>query len=50
MAYRVLIEFSVSEDRKKEIYPYTTYPVTVDIDRMEDGTLKIAEIEVPEEE
>ena len=50
MAYRVLVEFSVSEDRKKEIYPYTTYPVTVDIDRMEDGTLKVAEIEVPEEE
>jgi len=34
MAYRVLVEFSVSEDQKKEIYPYTTYPVTVDIDRM----------------
>jgi len=49
MAYRVLVEFSVSEDQKKEIYPYTTYPVTVDIDRMEDGTLKVAEIEVPEE-
>ena len=50
MAYRVLVEFSVSEDQKNEIYPYTTYPVTVDIDRMEDGTLKVAEIEVPEEE
>ncbi|MBP8708389.1 MAG: hypothetical protein KBH94_06705 [Caldisericia bacterium] len=48
MAYRVLVEFSVREDRKKEIYPNTTYPVTVDIDRMEDGTLKVTELEVPE--
>jgi len=49
-AYRVLIEFSVRDDKKKEIYPYGTYPVTLDIDQIDNGLLRISEIEIPEEE
>jgi hypothetical protein len=48
-AYRVLVEFSVSKDKEKLIYPYITYPVTIDIDVEENGTLRISGIETPGE-
>lgn len=48
-AYRILVEFSVRKDKEKLIYPYTAYPVTIDIDVGKNGTLRISEIETPGE-
>lgn len=44
-AERILVEFSIREDKKKLLYPNTTYSITLDIDKAKNGTLRISEIE-----
>lgn len=45
MICRVVVEFSLQE-YKKEIYLNTTYLLSIDIDRIENDTFKIVELEV----
>jgi len=46
MVCRVVVKFSLQE-YKKEIYLNTTYHLAINIDRIENDTLKIVELEVP---
>ena len=46
MVYKDVVKFSLQE-YKKEIYLNTTYLLTIDIDRIENDTFKIVELEVP---
>lgn len=46
MVCRVVVKFSLQE-YKKEIYLNTTYHLTININRIENDTLKIVELEVP---
>ncbi len=46
MVCRVVVKFSLQEYKKRD-YLNTTYHLTINIDRIENDTLKIVELEVP---